>query len=180
MQLAYVIGEFSSTVSIGIGLPQASFFLDIYVSIKVAEAMIIKQTKKAEKLVQTLHKTKCVLAFSFLCAFVVLISLQIWKYYDEKVKIQYAYEMGLVIVLSLVWVIVLISICLLFSKTKVFLGRTFSSEKCEIYTMFSTLTIGYGVAIAINASLFYNNEDICNKKIENCEIWLLFWYYFIS
>jgi hypothetical protein len=71
---------------------------------------------------------------------------------------------------------------LLFSKTKVFLGKSFSNEKCDIYTMFATLTIGYAVAIGMNSMWYDERKDICSNKVDlkDCRFWLIFTYYLIS
>lgn len=59
----------------------------------------------------------------------------------------------MVVAMCFVWLVLLTSIILLMSKTEVFLGNKFSAEKCEIYTMFVTLTIGFLVSVIINALL---------------------------
>ena len=132
-------------------------------------------------MMRKLKTTKVVLVVYFVCSISVLICLQIWHYYAET-AVSYAYDCGIIVVLSSVWIIILISIFLLFSKTKVFLGKSFSNEKCEIYTMFATLTIGYAVAITMNAVWYKEGKDICSSKqdIKNCKFWLIFTYYLIS
>ena len=69
----------------------------------------------------------------------------------------------MVVAMSLVWIVLLVSIILLMSKTEVFLGKKFNSEKCGIYTMFITLTIGYAASILINGLLVAKTANALNK-----------------
>jgi hypothetical protein len=127
--------------------------------------MTLKQTEKDEEMMRRLKRIKVVMVVYFVCTFSVLICLQVWHYFDyyAKTNVSHAYDIGIIIVLCSVWIIILVSICLLFSKTKVFLGKSFSNEKCEIYTMFATLTIGYAVAIGMNALWYHEGKEICGS-----------------
>lgn len=73
-------------------------------------------------------------------------------------------DIGIVAAMSFVWLILLISIVLLITKTIAFLGNKFSAEKCGIYTMFITLTIGYAVAILVNSLLIDKNNSTPFKR----------------
>ena len=151
------------------GLPQASFFLDIYVSIKMAESIARRETEKAEKLHKCLNGTKLTIFISVIVSMVVLFAMQIIELVnytndqqDKNTTFKYL-DIGIVVAMSLVWIVLLVSIILLMTKTEVFLGNKFSSEKCEIYTMFVTLTIGYTCAIIINSLIIEPHSKHLNR-----------------
>jgi hypothetical protein len=68
-----------------------------------------------------------------------------------------------------------------------FLGSKFSTEKCRIYWMFSTLTIGYLFSITVNVFLMFNNSSFeewfkvnVSKGIDNQGVLFIVVYYAIS
>jgi hypothetical protein len=78
-------------------------------------------------------------------------------------------DIGTVVSMCFVWIVLLTSIILLMTKTEVFLGNKFSSEKCEIYTMFVTLTIGYLASVIINSLLVKSNSSFKHWFNDNTE-----------
>jgi len=70
--VAYIFGEISSILTIGVGFPQASFFLEIFMIFKMEEAEIKGETVKAQKILKCLYCTKFSLVVSMWLSIVCL------------------------------------------------------------------------------------------------------------
>ena len=140
----------------------------------------------AQRIEKCLKVTKITMFAAVSVLLVLLIAMEVVKVSESSYHVS---DIGYVVVLAMVWTTLLVSICLLRTKTKVFLGDSFSTEKCEIYTMFSALSIGYLLSILVNVFLMgkfasdfetWFTKEFEENSIGNGALLLVIGFYMVS